>query len=314
MNYSTVFPLAAHLCRARARRSQGGACTLVVFWGILALPAAEIIEPPAPVVTAAPLEEQSGLRLASPFWGHEWWEDGLAEVAEYNLQQQRYGQTWEGRGTLIAVREFMDPQRAVKSTNGTGTPVIKAHLQRQFQTGNYPYSQSMSALIDRQYGRPQRFLMSSHEWCGTAGKSWVNQGYDSTLRAMSYFNGHGDTRQDLDLGEHAVLADTLWLWVRAWVAAGQPALANLAVVDSQIEAKTVSTTPRPATISAKKTQHGGGWFSAGTPVWRVVVERGKQRDIFLVDQEHPHRLRRWQDSQGSIWELRNYRRFAYWKR
>lgn len=297
-----------------ARRSQGGACTLVVFLGILALPAVEIIEPPAPMVTAAPQEEQSGQPLASPFWGHEWWEDGLAEVAEYDLQQQRYGKTWEGQGTLIAAREYMDPERAVKSVDAKGTPVIKAHLQRSFQTGNYPYNQSMTALIDRQQGRPQRYLMSSHEWCGTAAKSWVNQGPKSPLRAMSYFDGHGDTRQDLDLGQHAVLADTLWLWVRAWVAAGQPALEHLAVVDSQIEAKAVNTTPRPATISAEADTLGGGLFASGTAIWRVVVERGEQRDVFLVDQEHPHRLRRWQDSQGSVWTLRNYRRFAYWER
>ncbi|TVR12821.1 MAG: hypothetical protein EA401_08200, partial [Planctomycetota bacterium] len=133
----------------------------------ISLFAQEIVEPPPAKVTAAELGAQAGLRLPSPFWNHQWWEDGMAEVAEYTLRQRRYGETWEGAGALIAVREYMDPQRAVKSVDESGTPVIKAHLQRSFHTGTYPYSQSMTALLDRRHGLPQRYLMSSHEWCGT---------------------------------------------------------------------------------------------------------------------------------------------------
>ena len=135
----------------------------------------EITPPPAPAAEINPeLLGQSGLKLASPFWQKAMWEDGLAEVNTYALSQARYGTKYPGTGTLIAVRETMDPSRAVKSRDGSGVPVIKAMLQRHFVTGSYPYHQSATALIGREHGVIQRYLMSTMEWCGNAkelGKS-----------------------------------------------------------------------------------------------------------------------------------------------
>ena len=74
------------------------------------------------------------------------------------------------------------------------------------------------------------------------------------MTVMSYFDGYGDVQQDIALGEDAVMADTLWIWTRAWVAAGQPELASFKVIDSQIEAKTVATVARPATINCRSRQ------------------------------------------------------------
>ena len=132
----------------------------------------EITPPPAPATKINPeLLGQSGLKLASPFWQKAMWEDGLAEVNTYALSQVPLWHQVSGNGTLIAVRETMDPSRAVKSRDGSGVPVIKAMLQRHFVTGSYPYHQSATALIGREHGVIQRYLMSSMEWCGNAGKA-----------------------------------------------------------------------------------------------------------------------------------------------
>ena len=77
------------------------------------------------------------------------------------------------------------------------------------------------------------------------------------MTVMSWLDGYGDVQQDIALGTDGVMADTLWIWTRAWVAAGQPELASLKIIDSQIEAKTVATVARPASISAEAGKHGG---------------------------------------------------------
>ena len=280
--------------------------------------AVEITPAPEPAMDIKPdALGQSGLKLVSPFWEKSMWEDGLAEVSTYALNQARYGTKYPGTATLIAVRETMDPTRAVKSRDGSGVPVIKAMLQRHFVTGTYPYHQSATALIGREQGVIQRYLMSSMEWCGNAGKSWVNHGDSSPMTVMSYFDGYGDVQQDIALGSDGVLADTLWIWTRAWVAAGQPELPAFSVVDSQIEAKTVSTKARPATITAEAGKHGGSLFSSATPVAHVTVTRGTngaQVDRFIIGTKAPYTLFKWIDSQGSEWTLKKSQRFAYWER
>ena len=256
-----------------------------------------LIAPPAPFATAA--RPASGLRLASP-WLRTGWEDGLAEVAEYDLRQFRYGNLHPGTVTLVAVREAMDATRAVKAAPGaTATvPVLKLHAIRSFQTGVYRYDQSSFQLVRQSDGVPLRWLITSHEWCGAAGKSWINGG---PLMVSSYFDGHGDVRQDLDLGMDAVPADSLWWWTRAWVAAGSPATA-LRVVPSQLEARCVDTTPQAATIAAAA--------SRGQVV--VTLRRDRLVDRLTIAADPPHALQSWEQADGSVLTLRRVRRFDYW--
>jgi hypothetical protein len=241
--------------------------------------------------------------LDSP-WLRQGWDDGLAEVAEYTLQQYRYGALHPGTATLVAVREAMDGQRAVKALpSATATiSVLKLHWIRSFQTGSYRYDQSSFQLVRQDNGLPLRWLISSHEWCGTAGKSWINGG---PLRTSSYFDGHGDVEQRLDLGTEGVPADSLWWWARAWVANGARQR-TLRLVPSQIDARCVDTTPGPATIS------GVRLGASGDSMWQVVVDHAGGQDRLHIATEAPHRLLSWQQADGSQLTLRSLRRFDYW--
>jgi hypothetical protein len=272
-------PLSALLCAAVA----------------CAASAQPLVAPPAPLTTpGAP----AGAALASP-WLAQGWDDGLAEVAHYRLEQFRYGRLHPGTATLIAVREAMDPQRSVKSTDGGGVPVLKLHWVRSFQTGVYRYDQSSFQLVGRADGLLRRWLITSHEWCGAAAKSWQPGG---PLRTSSYFDGHGDIAQPLELGADAVPADSLWWWARAWVAAGSPARA-LRVLPSQVEARAVATEPLAATIAAAP--EGDGRIA-------VTVTRGGLSDRLVVDAAPPHALRAWRQADGSQLTLEKIERSAYW--
>jgi hypothetical protein len=269
---------------------------------VLPLAAAEVarqpVIPPPPAVQTVDEARITGRVTPSPWFGAVW-EDGLAEVAEYDLTQFRYGNLHPGTATLITVRETMDPQRGVKSRDGAGVPVLKCHWVRSFQTGVYRYDQSSFQLVRRSDGIPLRWFITSHEWCGAAAKSWLNGG---DLEVRSYFDGHGDLRQPLALGADTVPADSLWWWARA-VAASGATTAAIRVVPSQIEARTVDTTPVAAVATV----------SAAGDRWRVEVRRADgSADALELDRAAPHVVRRWRQSDGSTMVLRTVRRFDYW--
>ncbi len=279
------------------------------------LPASEVARAqplvPPPAALPAPALLPDGLLMVSP-WLTAGWDDGLAEVSEYELQQFRYGNFHPGSATLVAVRETMDERRAVKSAGAESAtvPVLKLHWVRSFQTGVYRYDQSSFQLIRQADGIPLRWLISSHEWCGTAAKSWVNGG---PLRVSSYFDGHGDLLQSLDLGTDAVPADSLWWWARAWVATGAKPM-TLRIVPSQVEARCVDTTPVTAAISSEPGQVKNplGTQPAEVPALIVSVSRGAFTDRLVYAADDRHALLSWQQADGSAMTLRNIRRFAYW--
>jgi hypothetical protein len=280
-----------------------GSCALPLAWSATQ----PLVPPPAPLI---PPTATAGLALASP-WFATGWDDGLAEVATYDLAQSRYGQQHPGEAVLVAVRETMDPQRRVKSVDGTGIPVLKLHFIRSFQTGVYRYDQSSFQLVRRSDGVPMRWFITSHEWCGAASKSWINGG---PLTVSSYFDGHGDVAQDLDLGPEGVLADSLGWWARAW-SRSPTAPATVQVVPSQIEARCVTTTLQPAIISQERTTLPQVIADrpAGTPAWLVTVRRGEVSDRLLLTDDDARTLLRWDQGDGSRLTLRSLRRFAYWQ-
>ena len=274
---------------------------------ILAVPVAAA-EPSQPLVAppaaqALPGTAASGAPLTSP-WLTDGWDDGLAEVAEYDLRQFRYGELHPGSAVLVAVREAADPQRLVKSAtpNAAAIPVLKLHWTRTFQTGVYRYDQSSFQLVRQVDGLPLRWLITSHEWCGTAAKSWVNGG---PLRVTSYFDGHGDLEQPLVLQSTTVLTDSLWWWVRAWLAAGATPR-PLTVIPSQIEARCVATTARPATLATRATN------VQGQPATEVTVHYDNLTEVLTVANDQRRTVLAWTQADGSLLTLRQVRRFAYW--
>nr|MBA3709362.1 hypothetical protein [Planctomycetota bacterium] len=222
---------------------------------LLAAPAVgALVAPPDPLPTpgAGPLGA-GGVVAPGDLLGDHLWDDGLAEVSQFDLTQFRYGILHQGgQVTLVVVREFLDPRRVVKarSDQPENIPVMKGHLVKSFQTGVYRYDQSATVLMRRADSIPLRLFISSHEWCGSAGKSWINHGTGSQLRVMSYFDGHGDFEQPLELPPAGVLEDSLWLWLRCWT---PEALSGktLILIPTQLEARAQSTEPITVTVQVR---------------------------------------------------------------
>ncbi len=264
----------------------------------------EIVPPPAPLAASGSGElGDGGMRLESQAFTGAPWDDGLAEVAEYQVQQFRYGELHPGTAVMIVVRENLDPQRAVKAgLDSTSTiPVLKCHWVTSYQTGVYRYEQAMTVFLRRSDAVPLRLFMTSHEWCGSAAKSWINRGPGSELSIFSYFDGHGDLRQPLALAPEALLADALPVALRAWLTLST-AESSIMLVPSQLEARTVSTTPIPALMSRR----------TNNATVLVTVKGDGIREELAFSAAAPHHLQSWRSLDGTIRTLTKIRRFDYW--
>jgi hypothetical protein len=288
--------------------------------------AAETIAPPPPL--AAPGGGDlgaGGLRVAATLLSDQLWEDGLAEVSRFDLDQFRYGHIHRGEAVLVVVREALDAERAVKAARGAGAtvPVLKCHLVKTYQTGVYRYDQAVTTFLRRSDAVPLRLFVDSHEWCGIAAKSWVNRGTGSRMRVLSYFDGGGDYEQPLELGADAVLEDALPVWLRALDPEHPPA--QLALVPTQLEARPQSTTPVVARLGVRSLTatvpagtfdaveytlavegphlagDGVAWPAGAVQRWTAVYERAS-----------PRRLLRWRDGAGTELTLRAVERTDYW--
>ncbi len=263
-----------------------------------------VVPPPEPVAASGTgALGDDGLRLGTAAFTGGPWDDGLAEVADYDLRQFRYGELHPGSATLIVVREDLDPHRGVKAgRDATATvPVLKCHLVTSYQTGVYRYDQAVTTFLRRSDAVPLRLFVTSHEWCGSAGKSWLNRGPGSEVAVMSYFDGHGDLRQPLALGAEDLLADALPVALRAWLALPDaPTAAQL--IPSQVEARTVATAPVPVRLER----------SATAQAVTVTVSGQGIREEFTYAAAAPQVLQAWNSADGTTRRLTRVRRFDYW--
>lgn len=128
----------------------------------------------------------------------KYWNDGKAEVAVYDLEQNRYKDINQGQLLSIFVREDFLYDRQVKNDHyrdKKSTPILKNIQTRKFPTGLYDYSMFSSAFtpLDRKkYPKTLKVSGSIQEWCGTTYSqlNYKNGAYVSTLH--SYFESEGD--------------------------------------------------------------------------------------------------------------------------
>jgi hypothetical protein len=295
-----------------------------------ALAAETIAPPPALAAPGGGGLGAGGLHVPDPaLFAGPLWEDGLAEVSRFDLTQYRYGHLHPGEAVLVVVREALDAERAVKAGRGSAgatVPVLKAHLVKSFQTGVYRYDQAVTAFLRRADGVPLRLFVDSHEWCGIAAKDWVNRGAGSRLRVMSYFDGHGDGEQPLELGPRGVLEDALPVWLRGCDFAAGDQLGAREGVPTQLEARAPSTDPVAVRVTGRREMQAtvpAGTFAAVEVTLEAAGEppRGDGvawpagaalRWTATYERALPRRLLRWRDGAGTELALRAVERTDYW--
>lgn len=147
----------------------------------------------------------------------DYWYQGEAEIARFELEQARYGEMRKGDVVMVFVTEPFLTETQVKrekTTNEPSTSVLKLNFVRDFTTGIYDYNMMTSTFlpVDReQYPHALKVTTSSQEWCG---HSYVQLNYregNYQLQEHSYFQDVADDSYPVD---KAHLEDEIWNLIR----------------------------------------------------------------------------------------------------
>ena len=149
----------------------------------------------------------------------DYWDQGLAEITTYDLQQERYGEIHPGSANTIFVTEPFSQSKQVKldypsRTPKDNIPVLKLNMTRKFYTGVYPYSTMLSIFTPQDLkANPHstKAVLSAQEWCGQSYSQLNLKGDNYNLEQRSYFEAHGDKTLRLD---KAILEDEIWSTIR----------------------------------------------------------------------------------------------------
>ena len=146
----------------------------------------------------------------------DYWMDGKAEVASYQLTQNRYGQLHEGKAVLIFVTEDFSKSKHVKLDNPSGAgkdklPILKLNFAKNFNTGIYPYSILNSVFTPLDLTGTVKTTCTVQEWCGHTYTQLNKKGNNYDVRAYSYFESEGDQTKSID---REMLEDELWNIIR----------------------------------------------------------------------------------------------------
>lgn len=232
------------------------------------------------------------------------WADGKAEVSIYEARDVKYGIPRASHAALIVVAEDLQREKLVKADRPEGEPrtrrVLKLNHVRSIPTGVYTYQQMLSVFLGARRLEPVKLTVTSHEWCGNTFVEWRDD--RRLLSIRSYFEPVADQDRPLLPGE-AVFYDALPLKVRA-IDFDRTRSGRLTVIDSLFSGNPAPPSFRPATVTV--TRNDGAAI-------RVALERGGDRDLFELDAEFPHRLRRWERSDGGLLTLVESRRARYWE-
>jgi hypothetical protein len=261
------------------------------------------------------------------FWKQ--WGDGQAELSGYDLVFPRYGQPRHGVAVTIFVTETFSNTLRVKADPGKHSPsdifpVMKLNLVEDFQTGIYDYNVMTSSFValaavnGRPPGSPTKISYSSQEWCGNSYQQLLFDARAIRSASHSYFDGEADQQGELSYPADGLSEDELLLWARGQagprLAPGEHRDAQLLTSLQTARQQHTAIAWRRATLSrlARQRQLSVPLGKFNVEVWTVDVPGGIQRTIY-VEAAEPHRIVRWESSNGERADLLGSQRMKYWE-
>jgi len=257
------------------------------------------------------------------------WGDGQAEIGAYDLTFPRYNQLRKGVAIAIFVTETFSNTLRVKADpgkHGPGDeyPVMKLNLVKDYQTGIYDYNDMLSSFValapvnHRPSATLTKSSFSSQEWCGHVYSQLLFGNARARWTRHSYFDGEADQQRELDYPENGFSEDGLLLWARGMArpfmgpGASDPYLLLTSLETSR--GKHIPLSWNYATLAvdraAQTARVPAGLFEV--QVFRVTRNDNTWR-AFYVEKASPHRIIRWENSEGEKAELLGIDRLKYWE-
>ena len=255
---------------------------------------------------------------------YEYWGDGRAEVSSYKVVEFRYGEERSGYGVLIFVTEDVNRNTLIKVESKTPKQdrvyALKLNNVLKFTTGVYDYSvmtSVFSAIEPSMQSEPFELIklsLSSQEWCGHVFEE-VRVTDDRLLGDLiSYFEREGRQQWSFDQPHEFASEDHLLIRIRelkgAFMAEGESRTMTMLPSLWQFRIRHQERKLVEVTL-AKGTREGvnidGTEYQAVPWTWSY----GKREKTVWVETAYPHRILRWESSNGRG-ELMVSKRMPYW--
>ncbi len=258
---------------------------------VLALLAVAWAQDAAPGPRPVPLSE-----LMLPDWAARApWNDGLSEIAEYEVRIPRDGSVAEGRTVLVTGQEDFSRESLARAAWPYGSrPVTEAMRQRSLTTPGR--GDGATALIDlwvdrRATLRPLRLTATQVAAEGALMRDFDFTGVLPAERYASPRDDEGTGTRSVDSPQEAVFEEQLPLVLRglryadgaqAWLTLMEPVSDGRAVrPTSALAMLTMAREAAPPRLPMR------GW--QGEPPWRVTIEAGDGRRIECLVAAEPAR-------------------------
>jgi len=177
---------------------------------------------------------------------------------------------------------------------------------------------ALTPVNGRPAGAPTKISYSSQEWCGNTYHQLLFDARGIRSAGHSYFDGEADQHGDLSYPDGGISEDQLLTWARG---VSGPSLELGERREVQLltslqaarqlhaaitwERATLARSARPQEISVP-----AGKF--GVESWTVSVPGGIMRTIY-TEAAPPHRVIRWEASNGERADLLGSARMKYWE-
>jgi len=248
------------------------------------------------------------------------WDDGKAELSQYEGKTRRYGEPRPTRARIVIVKEDMLRDARVKSERGplpgATDEVLKLVFVAEFTTGSYFYRQAATAFLERRSFEVVKESVSHFDGCGITYVRIGPKHGRVVHEAHSYWEGEADREVPLVWpagGAPHVFWDALPLWLRGQIAGAGPS--KVLLLPGQVAGRSPLEATKPVEATIR-------WSDAGTiavPAGRFAARLAEVTtpggtDRFWFDGKFPHVLLQMETVAGRRLELSKTQRLDYWNR
>lgn len=300
-----------------------------------------------PAVTAQPaavsedrstLPPQPSADERAAFW--KFWGDGNGEISSYKTTQSRYGELRHGYDVMIFVTEEISRKTRIKVESDKipqddRVPVLKLNRVSKFPTGIYDYSllTSVFSAVEPELGNhPLQALKVSNtvqEWCGSFFGMWHTNANALAYTRHSYFESEGDTdnMQFQIPADEWEYEDNLPILIRDlkgdWMKMGETKTIQLlpSIQHQRFTHDKIQFLPATVTKSDGGSVSVGGKTYPSTIHWKWSYTDDSEgfpqgsksvTEDYWTEAAYPHRILKWESSDGSNGELMESQRLPYW--
>ncbi len=259
---------------------------------------------------------------AVDFYAH--WADGKAEISSYEVVQPRYSELRQGYGVMIFVTESLHRQTFIKVDSPMPEAdqfyALKLNHILNFTTGIYDYSVMTSVFSqvagERHPFELRRISFSAQEWCGQVFDEALFSGGQINGQISSYFASEGRGSYQLKQPEHFASEDHLLIRIRElqgpFMDLGE--VRELDILPSfwqlrQAHKPHATVTGRIHKAAEEQIETATGTLASVR--WDLRI--GQRQRTLWTEKAYPHRILRWEDSDGGRGELMRTIRVPYWQ-